>query len=148
MEDFNMAKTKKVNDITPAYTEEQKKEVLDKVMKEGDKVKEERKKKLEEYERQRMMYAAARDYVDIAAQREEAQNYLKTYNEMEMENTGDKSVVCSDGVRRSSRYYLFMYQSCFWNANQLQMRFHKTMLENGITQDDLEKFMNGYSNKK
>ena len=144
MEDFKM-KTNKAKEIVPTYTEEQKKKVLDKVMKEGDKLKEERKKKLEEYERERMMYAAARDYVDIASQREEAQNYLKTYEELSKDN---KDVICGDCVKRSPRYFLFMYQSCFWNANQLQMRFHKTMLENGITQEDLEKFMNGFANKK
>ena len=146
MEDFNMAKTKKVKEIAPVYTDEQKKNVLDKVNKDIDKLKEEKKKKLEEYERQRMMYAAARDYVDIASQREEAQNYLRTYQDLEA--TDKQQILCSDGVIRSSRHFLFMYQSCFWNANQLQMRFHRTMLENGINQEDLEKFMNSYSNKK
>lgn len=146
MEDFKMVKTKKVREISLEYTEEQKKEVLNKVMAEGDKLKEEKKKKLEVYERERMMYAAARDYVEIALQREEAQNFLRTYTTID--TTDNKEVLCNDGVRRSARYYLFMYQSCFWNANQLQIRFHRTMLESGITQEDLEKFMNGYANKK
>ena len=137
---------KKIKKITPVYTQEQEKEVLDKVLKEGEKLNQEKKKKLEEYERQRMMYAAARDYVDIAMQREEAQNYLNTYTDLS--NTDKKQILCSDGVIRSARHFLFMYQSCFWNANQLQMRFHKSLLENGITQEDLEKFMSAYSQKK
>ena len=141
-----MAKTKKVKEITPAYTEEQQKEVLDKVKQETDKLKEERKKKLDEYERMRKMYASARDYVDITSQIEEGANYLKTYEELN--KTESKSVVCTDGVKRSARHFLFLHQSCFWNTKQLQMRFQTNLLEAGITVEELEKFMDNYTNKK